>query len=348
MTSLPVDDLIAANEAAASYYRHMLLGPEGDGPRTYLTSRGFSALLQETPWTVGYAPGGWTRTLDHLRAQGFDNHTLVQAGIASLTKRETLIDRFRDRLTFGIRDASGSLVAFLGRAAPNARQGSPKYLGTPTTSIHRKGQVLLGLFEHSQRLGAGRPIVIVEGPFDAIAVSEATDSLSVALCGTAMTRTQTSQLATNGDGVILCLDSDPAGQAATVRSALMLWDQKLSTSVARLPQAGDPASLPHNQLVQALRNAVPAEREIVKVILDGRPGLTDNVEAQLAALRYAARVLAAAPPPNEAMAAYKLVRETHLAHDVVTAHLAAAVTDRCEPSQYAESGPRRVPNSRRT
>ena len=332
-------DLIAANEAAATYYRQMLLGPGGEGPRAYLSSRGFPTLLQDTPWSVGYAPTGWTRALDHLRAQGFDDPTLLEAGIASVTKHGCLIDRFRDRITFGIRDPRGRLVAFLGRAAPNSRQGTPKYLGSPVTSIHSKGEVLLGLYEHTQRLATGRPIVIVEGPFDAIAVSEATDYPSVALCGTAMTRTQTSLLANKREGVILCLDSDPVGQAATVRSSLLLWQQKLSTSVARLPQAGDPASLPRNPLVQALRSAVPAEREIVKVILVGRPGLTDNVEAQLAALRYAARVLAEAPPPNEAMAALRLVRETHLGHDVVTAHLAAAITSRCEavavPSRFA-------------
>ena len=52
--------LLAANEAAATYFRACLLSDAGAGPRGYLTDRGFAALLHDTPWTVGYAPAGWT------------------------------------------------------------------------------------------------------------------------------------------------------------------------------------------------------------------------------------------------------------------------------------------------
>ena len=321
-------ELIAANEAAATYYRQMLLGPEGDGPRTYLSSRGFSTLLQETPWTVGYAPPGWTKALDHLRAQGFDNNTLVEAGIASMTRRGSLIDRFRDRLLFGIRDPAGRLVAFLGRAAPNARQDSPKYLGCPGTSIYRKGEVIFGLREQQDRVEARRPLVIAEGPFDAIAVSEATDSVGLALCGTAMTPTQAGLVANSASDVVLCLDSDPAGRTATVRSSALLWERRLIVEVAQPPAHDDPASLTRDALAGIVHAAGPAERTVVKVLLEDRPELKDNVEAQLAGLRYVARALAAAPPPREAIAADELSRQTRLGYEVVTTHLAEAISHR--------------------
>jgi len=327
-------ELIAANEAAATYYRQMLLGPDGEGPRTYLSSRGFPTLFQDTPWTVGYAPAEWTKGLDHLRDQGFDDSTLTQAGIASVTRCGSLIDRFRDRLVFGIRDPAGRLVAFLGRAAPSAQTGSPKYLGTPSSRIYRKGDLLFGFHEQHDPLHAHGTTVIVEGPFDAIAVSQSTDSVGLALCGTAMTLAHATLLAKAAESVVLCLDRDPAGQAATVRSSLLMWERKLSVTVAQLPEASDPASITQTKLVHALRSAIPAEKAVVKAVLDGRPGLADNVEAQLAALRHAARVLATAPPPNKALAATELVHGTHLGHDVVTAHLAAAISSGNNATEY--------------
>lgn len=325
--AIPAEDLVAANEAAARYYRSMLLGPDGAGPRNYLAARGFSALLEDTPWTVGYAPAGWTKTLEHLRRQGFEDNTLEQAGIARVTRRGSHIDHLRDRLVLGVRDFDGSLVAFLGRAAPNGGQSLPKYLGTPTTTIHSKGDVLFGLHEMRERVMAGRPIVIVEGPFDAIAVSRSTDCPGLALCGTAMTRSHAGALADAGGGVVLCLDNDRAGRAAVARASQVLWERQLSVKVAELPETGDPGSVSQIELSEALQGAAPAEVAIVRAALDGRPGLTNNVEAQLAALKHAARVLAEAPPPNEALAASELARRTRLPYDVVTAHLAEAITN---------------------
>jgi len=326
-------ELVAANEAAAMFYRQMLLGPDADGPRSYLTSRGFATLLHDTPWTVGYAPAGWTNTLDHLRGQGFDDQTLLEAGIASRTRRGTLIDRFRDRITFGIRDPDGRLVAFIGRGAPTAKQASPKYLGSPATRIYRKGELLFGLHEHSERIRANSAPVIVEGPLDAVAVSELADSAGLALCGTALTRQQAGLISSTASDIVLCLDSDPAGRAAIVRSSTQFWRNGTNVRVAVLPEGKDPASLSGNQLRRALRGAAPAERMVVDVLLDGRRGLDDNVEAQLSALRYVARVLAESPPPHEAIAATELWRRTRLGYEVTTAQLTQAIS-----RQYASQG----------
>jgi len=50
-------ELVEANEHAAHYFRSQLLADKGSGPRRYLEARGFAHLLDDTPWTVGYAPG---------------------------------------------------------------------------------------------------------------------------------------------------------------------------------------------------------------------------------------------------------------------------------------------------
>src|SRR5512144_567032 len=103
------DVLLAANEDAARFYRDQLLASSSSGPRGYLTARGFGTLLEETPWTIGYAPAGWTSLVEHLRQQGYTGDTLLEAGLACRTRRNTLVDRFRDRITFGLRNSEGEL-----------------------------------------------------------------------------------------------------------------------------------------------------------------------------------------------------------------------------------------------
>jgi len=188
--------------------------------------------------------------------------------------------------------------------------------------------VLFGLHEQSERIRANSAAVIVEGPLDAVAISESADSAGLALCGTALTRQQAGLISNSVSDIVLCLDSDPAGRVAMVRTSTQLWANRTSVRVAVLPEGHDPASLPGNHLRNALRGAAPAETVVVDALLEGRRGLDDNVEAQLAALRYVARVLAEAPPPHEAMAATELCRRTRLGQPIVTAQLTAAISRR--------------------
>jgi len=193
--------------------------------------------------------------------------------------------------------------------------------------------VLFGLREQSERVRANSTAVIVEGPPDAVAVSESADAAGLALCGTALTRQQAGLLASSASVVVLCLDSDPAGRAAVVHTSLHLWANQTNVKVAVLPEGHDPASLSGIHLRHVLQGAVPAERAVVDVLLDGRRGLEDNVEAQLSALRFVARVLAESPPPREAIAATELWRRTRLGHEVTTSQLTEAISQ-----HYASRG----------
>src|SRR5664280_727365 len=89
------------------------------------------------------------------------------------TRRGTVVDRFRDRLVFPVRDPGGQrVVGFLGRALTEG-EDIPKYLNSPGSALYRKGDVLYGLGAEPARralAGGARP-VLVEGPLDAIAVT---------------------------------------------------------------------------------------------------------------------------------------------------------------------------------
>ena len=136
--------------------------------RDYLHGRYLAGAIQ--PAGIGYAPAGWTTTTDHLLTLGHSRDDLVRAGVAVEGERG-LRDVMRDRLTLPVHDHTGQLVGFLGRAHPDDAR-APKYLNTPATELYEKRSTLYGLGDRVADLAAGATPLIVEGPFDKLAVDK--------------------------------------------------------------------------------------------------------------------------------------------------------------------------------
>ena len=170
---------------AHAFYTGQLAGSWAPG---YLHARGITAdAIQH--WHIGYAPAGWTALTSHLRRLGHHDDAIQAAGLATCSSRGTLIDRFRDRIMLPVHDAAGMLAGFTGRAHPDAGPDTPKYLNSPETATYKKSHLLFGLYQARPDLARGATPVIVEGAFDAIAISIADPGHHAALapCGTALT-----------------------------------------------------------------------------------------------------------------------------------------------------------------
>jgi DNA primase catalytic core len=326
--------LVAAHEDAAEFYRRTLLGPEGDGPRRYLIDRGFAALLDDSRWTVGYAPPGWTRLRDHLTNLGYSDETLLAAGLTCLNRRGTPIDCFRDRITFGIRDANRQLVGFTARCSPEVPAHVPKYLNTRTTAIYDKSQVVFGLGEATSRRNGA--IVLTEGPLDAIAVDLADiDPIRMrplALCGTALTQNHRAAIAAlEPSQVILALDADEAGAQARENAYRVL---RTTTDITAIPRhdCTDLAETLRRNGPQGVNALLNSPRPAIDAIIDARlatwPNRTNNAEAGLACLRSLARLVGDLRPADMARQAIRLRESIQLPTDVVTRELAEAITTR--------------------
>src|SRR4029077_19982686 len=99
-----------AREAAISWYREVLLRtPQGERARAYLTERGFSEETLDR-FSIGYAPNVWDALSKRLSARGFTDEELVSAGLGGTSNRGGVIDKFRGRVIFPIRDQSGKAV----------------------------------------------------------------------------------------------------------------------------------------------------------------------------------------------------------------------------------------------
>jgi len=241
--------LVAANQAAASFYQEMLKNPEAAHAREFLEKRGFDSAAIAS-FGIGYAPNEWDALTKTLRGSGF---TVEELNIAGLSKdgQRGPIDRFRNRLIWPIRDISGDVVGFGARKlASDEEDNGPKYLNTPETPIYKKSQLLYGLDMAKKEIAKKRQVVVVEGYTDVMAAHLAGITTAVATCGTAfgddhiriLRRLLMDDETFRGE-VIFTFDGDAAGQKAALRA--FEDDQKFVTQtfVAVEPNGLDPCDL---------------------------------------------------------------------------------------------------------
>ncbi len=254
--------LVAANVAAARYYTEQLQLPNASHARDFLQDRGFDRKAAET-FGVGYAPDEWDGLTKHLTSRSYTVEELMLAGLSKEGTRGP-IDRFRNRLTWPIRDISGDVLGFGCRklASDEVDQG-PKYLNTPETSLYKKSQVLYGLDMSKKEIAKKRQVVVVEGYTDVMAAHLAGITTAVATCGTAfgddhiriLRRLLMDDDAFRGE-VIFTFDGDTAGQKAALRA--FSNDQKFVTQtfVAVEPAGMDPCELRQVHGDLALRDLI--------------------------------------------------------------------------------------------
>jgi len=300
--------LVGLHEDARAFYTAQLSSGRPDAGQV-LALLGQRAIPGEavTGFELGYAPPGWSALVEHLRAAGYTDTQLLEGGVALATRRGTVVDRFRDRLMFPVRDPSGErVVAFIGRALHEG-PGVPKYLNSPQTALYRKSEVLYGLGASPVRaaLAAGARPVLVEGALDAIAVTAAGAGAyaGVAPSGTALTAGQVTALGSaaplDGRGVVVAFDADPAGQAAALRAYPLLRAAHLWPAAAALPGGQDPAGLAQQHGTAALRAVLDAATPLAELVVDEQlarwAGRLATVEGQVGAARDAARLIAGFP-----------------------------------------------------
>ena len=209
--------LLAANEAAAVFYQAALAGPDGVEARAYAAKRGLDETTCST-WQLGYAPEGWRTLTDHLVARGFTEADLVEAGLALRSEaRDSVYDRFRDRLMFPTRDARRRLIGFGARALKP--DDEPKYLNTPQTPLFDKSGNLYGLDRAADSIRSLDQAIVVEGYMDVIGPHQFGVTNVVASNGTSITDKQMALLKRYTQHILLVLDGDAAGLTAAQRGS---------------------------------------------------------------------------------------------------------------------------------
>ncbi len=247
------DRLLEVHEQICRRWQNALANEAaGQLAREYLARRGVSAEAVKL-FRLGAAPEAWDDTVNWAKAKGHDLALVEQGGLI-LRKEETgnYYDRFRGRLMFPISDEQGRVIGFSGRVL-RGDEKTAKYVNSPETPIFTKSKVFFGL-DKSKRavLDAGFAIVC-EGQLDLIACFMAGVQNVVAPQGTALTADHARILKRYVDEVVLCFDSDEAGQNAAVRSLDHLLASGVAVRVAVVPAPHDPDSFIREQGGEAFR-----------------------------------------------------------------------------------------------
>ncbi len=224
-----------ANREAARYYYKMLYSPDGKHGLDYFHGR---MLTDRTirHFGLGFADDDWSSLSDYLIGKGFSKNELVAANLAVKQKNGNgIYDRFRNRVMFPIIDLRGNVIAFGGRIMTDEK---PKYLNTSDTPVFKKSENLFSL--NNAKNSGSRTLILCEGYMDVIAVNQAGFQNAVATLGTALTREQAMLMKRYADEVVICYDSDEAGQKATSRAIPILRNAGLLVRILTVPSGKDP------------------------------------------------------------------------------------------------------------
>ncbi|MCP5519522.1 MAG: DNA primase [Verrucomicrobiales bacterium] len=301
------------HEQLARHWHSLLIeSPAGAPARDYLARRAVSPEAIER-FRLGYAPPPWNDTVHWARRCGFDPALVEQGGlILRRDHTEGYYGRFRGRLMFPIADEQGRVIGFSGRIIEGDEK-SAKYVNSPETPLFTKGRVIFGLDKARRALLDAGHAVICEGQLDLITCHLAGIENVVAPQGTALTAEQCRILKRYVDEVILCFDSDAAGQQAAMRSLADLLGSGLAIRVATVPAPHDPDSYIKEQGAAAFQarlqeatgffdfllarlcasNDVRTDRGRVNIVraMAGNAGLTGNAVTIDAVIRRTAEQL---------------------------------------------------------
>ncbi len=229
-----LDLLREINQAAATYFHHLLLNSdEAARARAYLEKRG---LNRETidRFQVGYSLDQWDGLLRYLTSKSYAAADVHEVGlIIEREDRSGYYDRFRGRVIFPIRDHRGRVLGFGARAMGDAM---PKYINSPQTPLFDKSSVLFGLDQAKAGIRTTEEAVIVEGYMDVLMAHQHGINNLVAQMGTALTEAQLRLLKRHTQRFVLALDSDVAGDQATLRG-LDVARQVMDREVVPVPTA---------------------------------------------------------------------------------------------------------------
>ncbi|WP_239111767.1 MobF family relaxase [Phycicoccus sonneratiae] len=312
--------LVAINTMAMDFYASQV-DTAWAGP--YLDQR-LPGWRDNPHITAGYAPKGWTTLVDHLGGRGVTDDELLEVGLATRSSTGRLIDRFRNRAVLPITH-EGQILGFVGRRHPaltdNDDHAGPKYFNTPDTVLFHKGAQLYGVIP--ELLEHGATPVLVEGPFDALAITLAGQAqyVGVAPLGTALTDEQARQLATLHTSPVVATDADPAGRAAAERDFWLLTQHGTDPRTSDLPAGSDPAAVLTSAGPLGLRDRLDAAESLAHVLLLARL----HVPHHQATLDDAAALIAAQPSSAWAHEAALVSDQLSAPHDRVDQVILARV-----------------------
>ena len=226
--------MLALNRDTARFFYEQLSAPEGAAARDYMARRQIGRATA-TNFGIGYAPDSWDALRSAMKAKGYTDFELFDAGLVRRGKNGGFYDTFRRRLMFPVIDVRGDVIGFSGRILGD---GEPKYMNSPETLVFNKSRNLFAL--NLAKKSKSGYIILSEGNIDVVSLHQAGFDSAVASLGTSLTPEQARLLSRYTGEVIIAYDNDGAGIKAAQRAIGILEKLDLKVRVLRLSGAKDP------------------------------------------------------------------------------------------------------------
>jgi len=242
--------------AARFFYQELTTTKEGKPALDYFAERKLAPNTIKK-YGLGFASNDYSSLHSHMKDLGYTDEQLLDAGLVS-EREGRIYDRFRNRVMFPIIDLRGNVIGFGGRIMNNEPEKNgykpPKYLNSAETPVFNKGKNLFSL-NFAKKDTSGK-LILVEGYMDVISVFQAGIINVVATLGTALTEDQAKLMLKYCREILICYDSDEAGQKAAIRAINIINSVGGRSKVIRLKGAKDPDEYIKNNGVESFKKAV--------------------------------------------------------------------------------------------
>ncbi|MBR4548899.1 MAG: DNA primase [Oscillospiraceae bacterium] len=311
--------MFALNKDAARFFYEQLSTPAGAAAKDYMKRRRIGPATAKN-FGLGFAPGTWDSLVRAMRAKGYSDQELFDAGLVRRGKSGGFYDTFRNRLMFPVIDVRGNVIGFSGRILGD---GEPKYMNSPETLVFNKSRNLFAL--NLAKKSKSGYIILAEGNIDVVSMHQAGFDSAVASLGTSLTPEQARLLSRYTNEVILAYDNDGAGKKAAQRAIGILEKLDLKVRVLAMSGAKDPDEYIQAKGAAAFRNLLEGSEDQVdyrlRQVLD-KYDLSQDAQ-KVAFLKEATRLVARLPGAAEReVYAMRVASLAGVAADVVKAEVA--------------------------
>lgn len=222
---------------ASTFYRKSFIENPSSNLRNYVeNTRHFTSETIKT-FGIGISMNP-TGMITELFSQHYDCDSMKENGLV-FEKDGFMTDCMNNRFTIEIKDNLGRLAGFTGRLIRRSKRF--KYLNSPSTKMFQKSKIVFNLDKAKDNIDyANKPyLIIVEGHCDVLSLWQNGIRNVVAIMGTACSHYHAKLLKMYTDNIVLCLDSDSAGEMASQKSREVLEKNGLNVHIATIEGAKD-------------------------------------------------------------------------------------------------------------
>ena len=315
--------ILSMNKEAARFFHACLNSTveEARQARAYWRRRGLDDKTI-VKFGLGYAPDDGQALYQYLRDKGYNQQELDASGLFKRSQSGRIYCLFWKRVITPIFDLRGNVIAFGGRVLDDSK---PKYVNSPETLVYHKSDTVFAL--QLAKRSAARRYVLCEGYMDVITMQQAGIDTAVCACGTALTPDQVRLISQYAEEVILCYDSDEAGQKATLHSLELFRSSPVKVGVLQIPGAKDPDEYIKKygpERFQALLDGVGSALDFRLENLRRKYDLKEDSQ-RLQYVKEAVEMLAQRSNPTEReVYAGRLAEQTDISKSAILAQLAQA------------------------